>query len=76
MRDYRLRYKLLEILLKSGLFFNETFLNQRIVNMLNVKKQTNKKQNKNQNKTKEKTPPPKKKEKREKTKIMKHSGQH
>lgn len=67
MRDYRLIYKLLEILLKSGLFFNETFLNQRIVNMLNVKKQTNKKQNKNQNKTKEKnTPHPKKKTKKEK----------
>lgn len=51
MRDYRLRCKLLEILLKSGSFFKQTFFNQRIVNMLNV--------NKNQ-KTKSKTPiPPK-----------------
>lgn len=67
MRDYKLRCKQLEILLKSGSFFKQTFFNQRIVNMLNV----NKKQ-KNQKKTKH--PPPKKGQII--TKIMKLSGQH
>lgn len=44
MRDYKLRCKQLEILLKSGSFFKQTFFNQRIVNMLNVnKKQKTKK---------------------------------
>lgn len=65
MRDYKLRCKLLEILLKEVHFFKQTFFNQRIVNMLNVNK-----------KQKNKTPLPPPKKGQLITKIMKLSGQH
>lgn len=64
MRDYKLRCKLLELLLNVVHFFKQTFFNQRIVNMLNVNK-----------KQKNKTPLPPKKGQII-TKIMKLSGQN